>query len=200
MKTILWLSLFSFALPSLVEAQKKEPRYVHDETTGIVLVRPSGEEWRCKKPEEGDSVFFSGTVAMVYHRLNDCGVQVMVNEKEDNQAFPKLEEMATNQVKRYGTDQNGQPIQGRKVTTKINVARKFPGAGRPKAQYIEVELDDSGRNGGKTYLRQYFFINKKNNNQLAIVTITGDQETYKENQKKILFILAKMQWLKKANK
>ena len=192
MKSIFWLGLFTFGVSGLAHAQAKNPKYVYDQEKGVILFRPSGEEWSCKKPEEGDDVFFRDTVAMVYHRLEDVGVQVCVNEKEQNQSFPSLKEAASNQLKAYQTNSNKQPIQGRKVVTKLNVPRKFPGAGGPKAQYLECEIDDSGRNGPKTTLRQYFFIKKKNANHLVIITITGNAESYKKHQRKVLWILAKM--------
>lgn len=192
MKTIAGSGLIFLLTAGVAFAQAKNPKVVVDQETGVILYRPSGEEWSCKKAGEGDDVFFGGTSVLAYHRIDGCGVQVYFNVKEDNQSFPQLKEMATNQVKRYGTDQGGQAIKGRKIVTKMNVSRKFPGAGRPNAQYVECVIDDSGRNGPKEIVRQYFFINKKNNNQAVIVTITGDAETYKKHQRKLFWIMAKM--------
>ena len=54
MKTIAGSGLIFLLTAGVAFAQAKNPKVAVDQETGVIIYRPSGEEWSCKKAGEGD--------------------------------------------------------------------------------------------------------------------------------------------------
>jgi hypothetical protein len=176
--------------------QEKPLTMVNDEERGIVMMKPKDEKWEIKKGGEGAKVF-SGGSALVSHRIDLFTIEVVTSVKEDNQTFGTLKEVADKTITQFETDKDGKAIPDRKVIKRKNEESKFPGAGNPKAWFLDIAIEEKGN---KTPMRIWTFIDEKDKNKLVRVSIFGGDDLYKKYEKDVNYVCATLQTYKVKKK
>jgi hypothetical protein len=186
---IAWWALVA---PLMASAQGDKPlTQVYDEDKGILVVKPKDEKWTIKK---GEGKIFKEAVAIVTHRLEEFAIEVSASYKSENQTFGELKEFGeTKLIPSFENDNDGKKIEGRTVRKRAGQEMKFPGAGNPKAWFLDIEIDEKGN---KVPLRFWSFIDEKDKNKLVRVTISGSDENYKKFAKELNGVLIQLQTVK----
>ncbi len=190
------IALWILAAPLMASAQGDKPiNQVIDEDKGVVINKPKDEKWSLKK---GEGKIFKEGVGIVTHRLEEFAIEVSAQYKSENQTFGELKEFGeTKLIPSFENDNDGKKIEGRTVRKRAGQEMKFPGAGQPKAWFLDIEIDEKGN---KVPLRFWSFICEKDKNKLVRVTISGSDENYKKFAKELNFTLATLQTFKVKRK
>lgn len=189
MKTCL-SALLVLALAVPTAAQEKPQNHIVDEARGFFVQKPKDEAWEIKT--EGGKVY-KDVVAVVSHRVETFTVEVAISTKAENQTFGKLEDVAKNVITNFENDKDGKAIEGRKVRKRKGQDGVFPGAGGPKAYYLEIEIEE---NNNKTPIRFWLWIDKQNPNHLFQVCIFGSDELAKKFDRETKQVMASMKTFK----
>lgn len=195
----LWSLVIVAVMSSTAFAQAKQEKpltMVHDEERGIIMMKPKDEKWEIKKGGEGAKVFTGGS-ALVSHRLDLFTIEVVTSVKEDNQTFGTLKEVVDKTITNFENDKDGKPIPDRKIIKRKNEESKFPGAGNPKAWFLDMAIDEKGN---KTPIRIWTFLCEKDKNKLVRVSIFGADDLYKKYEKDVNYVCATLQTYKVKKK
>ena len=173
------LIIASFAIVLFAQQQKganSDSKY--EEKMGISVAKPpKNDEWDFK-----DKGFFTNTKLAVVHKVDELGFDIMYQAAPTNGGTFDLKKVCEDSFN------NMSGLQGVTEPKRIEMkAMKLPGNGY-QAWYLEMTLKRADK---LMEFRQWSFVGRENQ-QLYMIALHGDEGMYKKHQKVVDFILGSL--------
>jgi hypothetical protein len=171
------------ALALLAQAKKENPDLKYDEQAGLSVAKmPKNDEWGFK-----DKPYFEKAKISVAHKVDEIGVDVFSVLPAPNQSGWDLKKQADVDFSAFSSAPGVTDM--KKVQQQDKV--RLPGGGGNGAAATYMEMTFKRQDKPVEY--RYWSFTSRNNGNLYLIIVHGDEGMYKKHQKVVDFVISTVQ-------